>query len=113
MKRYRYWLIAGLLCLGVVATAQEQETEDYVQAAAAFLQQQTGKKPQPQEIVDALNRVVVGLLDKGDYRTCETVAEQTYRFAELKLGPDHPDTLSPGLAGGCASTSYSMATLRW
>ncbi|MEI2771578.1 MAG: tetratricopeptide repeat protein [Candidatus Competibacter sp.] len=22
-----------------------------------------------------------------------TVAEQTYRFAEQKLGPDHPDTL--------------------
>ena len=53
MKRYGYWLIAGLLCLGVVAYAQEQKVEDYVQAVTASLQEKTGKAPQPQEIVDA------------------------------------------------------------
>jgi tetratricopeptide (TPR) repeat protein len=94
MKRYRYWLIAGLLYLGAVAHAQEQNIEDYVQAAAAFLQQKTGKAPQPQEIVDTLNRVVVGFYQKGDYRTGVTAAEQTYRFAEQTLGPEHPDTLT-------------------
>ncbi len=78
MKRYGYWVIAGLLCLGAVASAQEQKVEDYVQAVTALLQQKTGKTPQTQEIVDALNRVVVRLLNKGDYRTCETVAEQAY-----------------------------------
>ena len=93
MKRYGYWLLAGLLCLGAVAYAQEQKVEDYVQAVTTYLQEKTGKAPQPQEIVDTLNRIVVGILQKGDYRTGETVAKQTYHFAEQKLGSDHPDTL--------------------
>jgi len=94
MKRYGYWLIAGLLCLGAVAHAQEQKAEDYVQAAIADLQQKTGKAPQPQEIVDALSNRVVEIYQKGDYPTSIAVAEQTYRFAEQKLGPEHPDTLT-------------------
>ncbi len=94
MKRYCYWLIAGLLCLGAVAHAQEQKIKDHVQAVTALLQEKTGKAPQPQEIVDALSRIVAGFYQKGDYRTGVMVAEQSYRFAEQKLGPDHPSTLS-------------------
>ncbi|MCB1824835.1 MAG: tetratricopeptide repeat protein, partial [Candidatus Competibacteraceae bacterium] len=94
MRHYGYWLIAGLLCWGVIAYAQEQKSEDYVGAVTAHLQEETGKTPQSQEIVDALNRVVAGLYQEGDYRTAVTVAEQTYRFAEQKLGPEHPNTLT-------------------
>ncbi len=94
MKRYGYWLLAGLLYLGANAHAQEQKSEDYVQEVTADLQQKTGKAPQPQEIVGTLNRVVVQILKKGDYRTGEIAAEQTYRFAEQKLGPKHLDTLA-------------------
>ncbi len=94
MQHYGYWLLAGWLCMGVIAYAQEQKSEDYVGAVTAYLQQETGKAPQPQEIVDALNRLVIGILKKGDYRTGDTVAEQTYQFAEKVLGPDHPNTLT-------------------
>jgi len=80
--------------LGRYRSCQEQKIEDYVQAVTASLQKETGKAPQPQEIVSALNRIIVGILEKGDYRTGETVAVQTYRFAEQKLGPDNPSTLS-------------------
>ena len=69
MKRYHYWLLAGLLCLGAVAHAQEQKSEDYVQAVTASLQEKTGKAPQPQEIVSTLNRLVVGILQKGLFVT--------------------------------------------
>ena len=93
MQHYGYWLMVGLLCWSAVVPAQEQKEIDYVQEATAYLQVKTGKAPQPQEIVDTLNRAVVGLLKKGDYRTCETVAEQTYQFAEQKLGLEHPNTL--------------------
>ncbi|MER2533398.1 MAG: CHAT domain-containing tetratricopeptide repeat protein [Candidatus Competibacter sp.] len=93
MQHYGYCLIAGLLCWGAVAYAQWQEI-DHIQGITAYLQEKTGKAPQPQEIVDALNRVVVGLLNKGDYRICESVAEQTYRFSEQKFGPEHPATLT-------------------
>jgi CHAT domain-containing protein/Tfp pilus assembly protein PilF len=94
MKRYLYWLIVGLLCLGALAHAQEQKDEDYVQAVTADLRQKTGKTPQPQEIVEALNRVVVAIYQKGDYRTAVTIAEQTDRFAEQRLAPEHLATLS-------------------
>jgi hypothetical protein len=40
-----------------------------------------------------LNRLVVKVTRDGDYRTGLTIAEQTYRFAEQALGPEHPDTL--------------------
>ena len=93
MQHYGYCLIVGLLCWGAVAYAQWQEI-DHIQGITAYLQEKTGKVPQPQEIVDALNRVVVGLLNKGDYRICESVAEQTYRFSEQKFGPEHPATLT-------------------
>lgn len=96
MQYYGYWLIAGLLCLGTVAHAQWRKSEDYVQAVTAYLQEKTGKAPQPQEIVGALNGIVVGILQEGDYRIGETVAEQTYRFSERKLGPEHPQTLASG-----------------
>ena len=80
MKRYGYWLIAGLLCLGaVVAHAQEQKSEDYVQAVTAYLQQKTGKAPQPQEIVNILSSFVSGTYQEGDYRTGVTAAEQAYQ----------------------------------
>ena len=94
MKRYGCWLLAGWLGLGAVAHAQEPKSEDYVQAVTAYLQQKTGKVPQKKEIVDALNEHVVGLLQKGNYRTAEMAAEQTYRFAEQQLGPEHPNTLT-------------------
>ncbi|MBL8252033.1 MAG: tetratricopeptide repeat protein, partial [Candidatus Competibacter sp.] len=95
MKRYGYWLIAGLLCLGaVVAHAQEQKSEDYVQAVTAYLQQKTGKAPQPQEIVNILSSFVSGTYQEGDYRTGVTAAEQAYQFAEQKFGPAHPNTLT-------------------
>ena len=67
---------------------------DYVQAMIAVLQEETGQTPQSQEIVKALNRRVVGFYQKGDYRAGVIAAEQTYRFAEQKLGPEHPDTLT-------------------
>ena len=67
---------------------------DYVQAMIAVLQEETGQTPQSQEIVKALNRRVVGFYQKGDYRAGVIAAEQTYRFAEQKLGSEHPDTLS-------------------
>ena len=47
MKRYDYWVIVGLLCLGAGAHAQEQKIEDYVEAVTAYLQEKTGKAPQP------------------------------------------------------------------
>jgi len=93
MKRYGCWLIAGWLCWGAVAHAQEQKSEAYVQAITADLQQKTGKAPQPQEIVDALSNSLAEIYQKGDYRTGLTIAEQAYGFAEQKLGPEHPDTL--------------------
>jgi CHAT domain-containing protein len=80
--------------LGAFAQAQEQESEDYVQAVTALLQEKTGKAPQPQEIVDALSNRVVEIYQKGDYRTGVMIAEQTFRFAEQKLGPEHLATLS-------------------
>ncbi len=93
MQRYGYWLIAGLLCWGVVAQAQEQKSEDYVQEVTTSLREKTGKAPQPQEVVDTLNKLVVWFLGKGNYRTGEIAAEQTYQFAEQKLGPEHSNTL--------------------
>ena len=94
MQHYGYWLIAGLLCWGAVAHAQGQNSEDYIQEITASLQEETGKAPQSQEIVDALSRIGARIYQKGDYRTAVTIAEQTYHFAEQKLGPEHPDTLS-------------------
>ena len=93
MKRYGYWLIAGLLCWGTVAQAQEQKSEDYVQTVTALLQEKTGKAPQPQEIADALSNRLLEIYQKGDYQTGLVIAEQAYRFAEQKLGPEHPATL--------------------
>ncbi len=93
MERYRYWLIAGLLCVGAFAHAQEQKSEDYVQTVTADLQQKTGKTPQSQEIADALSNHLAEIYQKGDYRTGLTIAEQAYRFAEQKLSPEHPATL--------------------
>ena len=94
MERYGYFLIAGLLCLSAFAHAQEQETEDYVQAVTASLQEKTGKKPTSQDIVSALNRWVFRIYQKGHYYEGEMVAEQTYQFAERKLGPEHHNTLN-------------------
>ncbi len=94
MQHYGYWLLAGLLCWGAVVHAQEQNSEDYVGAVTAYLQEETGKTPQSQEIVSLLNRFVAANYQEGDYRTAVTVAEQTYRFAEQQLGPEHPNTLS-------------------
>ncbi|MEZ5578737.1 MAG: hypothetical protein R3F36_02455 [Candidatus Competibacteraceae bacterium] len=62
-----------------------QKSEDYVGTITAYLQEKTGKAPQPREVVDTLNRLVVGIGQKGDYRTSLTIAEQTYRFAERSL----------------------------
>ncbi|MFO1371387.1 MAG: tetratricopeptide repeat protein [Candidatus Competibacteraceae bacterium] len=80
--------------MGAVAQAQEQKSEDYVQTVTALFQEKTGKAPQPQEIVDVLNRLVIEIFNKGDYHTTIIIAEQTHRFAEQKLGPEHPDILA-------------------
>ncbi len=93
MQHYGCWLLAGLLYWGIVAHAQEQKSDDYVQAVTADLQQKIGKAPQPQEIVDDLSNRVNEAYQKGDYQTGQTIAEQAYQFAERQLGPQHPLTL--------------------
>ncbi len=93
MRQYGYWLMTALLWLSAVTYAQQEAPDDYVQAVTAYLRQETGEIPQPQDIVVMLNRLVVKVYQDGDYRTSLTIAEQTYRFAEQALGPEHPQTL--------------------
>jgi tetratricopeptide (TPR) repeat protein len=81
MKRYGYWLIAGLLCLGAVAYAQEQKTEDYVHAVTAYLQQK-----------------IAALYDsQGRYREAEPLYQRALAAREKMLGPAHSDTLNTQL----------------
>ena len=93
MQHYGHWLLAGLLCWSAVVHAQEQEIEDYIQEVTAYLQEKTGKAPQPQEIVDNLSNRISEAYQNGDYRTGQTIAEQAYQFAEQQLGLQHPVTL--------------------
>ncbi len=56
---------------------------------AGILDPQSGRAET--DNLDALNRQVVQLYQKGEYAKATEVAKRSLALAESELGPDHPD----------------------
>nr|VFK14111.1 MAG: Tetratricopeptide repeat-containing protein [Candidatus Kentron sp. FM] len=58
------------------------------------LREKTGREPDMEAIVGALNGITVALYQKGNYPLAEQSARTGLALTEAELGPEHPDTLT-------------------
>ncbi len=67
---------------------------EWVTGVAAALEERNGQAPHPEQLVNELNNRAVKLYQDGKYRKAIELAQQTWAYAEQKLGERHPWSLA-------------------